>query len=70
LGGPDIAKAREAASEAAMRHAAGVLPLVKPLVEAGWSLRRVAAELTARGVKTACGGRWQAQQVADVLKRA
>jgi hypothetical protein len=70
VGSPDLAKARQAEMEAAERHAAGVLPHVLPLRERGLSLRAVAAELTARGVKTARGGRWQVEQVAELLSRA
>jgi DNA invertase Pin-like site-specific DNA recombinase len=69
LGSPNLGKARRAASEAAERHAEGVLPLVLPLRERGLSLRAIAAELTAKGVKTARGGRWQAEQVAELLRR-
>ena len=43
--------------------------LFLPLRERGLSLRAIAAELTAKGVKTARGGRWQAEQVAELLRR-
>jgi hypothetical protein len=34
------------------------------------SLREIAAALNARGIATARGGRWEAQTVANVLRRA
>src|SRR5262249_57385759 len=48
-----------------------VLPLIQQIQASGIkSLRGVARALTARGVKTACGGDWSAVQVADILRRA
>jgi len=34
------------------------------------SLRQIAAALNARGIATAHGGRWEAQTVANVMRRA
>jgi hypothetical protein len=56
--------------EAAERQAALVLPVIKPLLDGGLSLRAIARELTARGVPTARGGQWQAVQVSDIVKRS
>lgn len=75
LGNPKLAQARKEAAkvitEAADRHAANVLPLIREVRRAGaTTLRAVADALNARGVTTARGGRWQAQTVANVLARA
>ncbi len=50
--------------------AEAVAPLVRRLRGEGLSLRRVAAELNARGVRTARGRRWQAASVLGVLNAA
>jgi DNA invertase Pin-like site-specific DNA recombinase len=51
--------------------AANVLPIIERIKMAGaTSLRAIAAELTERGVKTARGGSWSAEQVNQILKRA
>src|SRR5262249_18791554 len=75
LGGPKLAEARQAATEAieasADRHAANVLPIIREIQRAGpTSLRAIAEALNARGVPTARGGRWQAQTVANLQARA
>ncbi|WYJ44138.1 recombinase family protein [Bradyrhizobium sp. 2S1] len=75
LGGPKIAEARALGSAAnktsANRFAANIVPLIRQIQESGvTSLRAVAAALSARGVPTARGGRWNAAQVANVLRRA
>ena len=49
--------------------AAQVLPFVKPLAEAGASLRQIAAELNARGIFTPRGKEWQAASVRNLLAR-
>lgn len=52
-------------------HASDVLPLAVDLKEKGASLRRIAAELTARGVLTPRGGaKWTAAGVKRVLRRS
>jgi DNA invertase Pin-like site-specific DNA recombinase len=73
LGNPRLAEARaprmRANAEEAARQTALVMPLIKPLVEQGMSLRAIARELEARGVPTARGGQWSAVQVSDILRR-
>ncbi len=67
---PDLGKARARASANAGRFRETVAPLVRRLRGEGLSLRRVAAELNARGIHTARGGRWQAASVLGVLNAA
>jgi DNA invertase Pin-like site-specific DNA recombinase len=74
LGNPRLDEVRDRVNrnliEAAERQAALVLPVIKPLLEAGLSLRAIARELVARGVPTARGGQWSAVQVSDIVKRS
>jgi DNA invertase Pin-like site-specific DNA recombinase len=75
LGGPKLAEARKAGvaaiMEAAERHAANVLPIIRDVQKAGaGTLREIAEALNARGVATARGGRWHAMTVRSVLGRA
>jgi DNA invertase Pin-like site-specific DNA recombinase len=51
---------------AAVARAEELRPILTEL--AGNSTRQIAAELTARGIPTQRGGRWQAQSVANVLR--
>jgi len=44
---------------AAMERACPLTPILAELTGAGMSIRQIAAELTARGIPTAGGGRWQ-----------
>ena len=75
LGGPRLAEARRrslaARSAAADAFAANVRPIIEQIRASGVSsLRGVARALTARGVRTARGGReWTAAQVSHVLER-
>ena len=74
LGSPVIEKARAssiATNQAnADAHAARVLPVIEAIQKTGAvSLRAIAAELTARKVKTARGGTWTAVQVSNIMKR-
>ncbi len=64
---PDLEAARRRASANAGRFRETVAPLVRRLRGEGLSLRRIAAELNARGVRTARGRRWQAASVLGVL---
>mgnify|MGYP000160647406 CR=1 FL=1 len=48
---------------------ANVLPIVRELQGEGMSLRRIAATLNERGVKTARGGIWAATTVRNILAR-
>ena len=74
LGNPRLADARAVAHARlkgdAEAHARVVSPAIREAKAAGAkSLRSIAAALNARGVATARGGRWEAQTVANVLKR-
>jgi DNA invertase Pin-like site-specific DNA recombinase len=62
-GAENLAPAHHAAAKA---RADELRPILSEL--AGRSTRQIAAELTARGIPTAKGGRWQAQSVANVLR--
>jgi hypothetical protein len=64
---PDLGKARARASANASRFRGTVAPLVQRLRSEGLSLRQVAAELNARGIKTTRGRRWQAASILGVL---
>jgi hypothetical protein len=50
--------------------AARALPLAEALRAEGLPLRQIAGRLNQSGVATARGGRWQPQQVANLLRRA
>ena len=50
-------------------HAANVLPVIEQTRAGGASFRQVAAELNARGIKTARGGAWHAATVRNILTR-
>ncbi len=75
LGNPRLADARAIANS---RHKAGadefaarVLPVITEIQKTGAeTLRAVADALNKRGVPTARGGRWEAQTVANVLRRS
>ena len=51
----------------ALAHAENVLPVVEQIRAGGASLRQIAAELNARGIKTARGGKWYATTVRNIL---
>jgi DNA invertase Pin-like site-specific DNA recombinase len=74
LGNPRLADAR-AVANARLRadadaFAKAVAPIIWEVRAAGTSsLRAVAAALNARGVPTARGGRWEAQTVANIVRR-
>jgi DNA invertase Pin-like site-specific DNA recombinase len=63
-GAETLAPAYKAAAQA---RAEELRPVLMEL--AGKTTREIAAELTARGIPTLRGGRWQAQSVANVLRR-
>ncbi|CCM78040.1 recombinase family protein [Rhizobium mesoamericanum] len=50
--------------------AARVIGFIKPLRDAGKSLREIVTALDSAGLATARGGRWTAKQVSRVLERA
>lgn len=68
-GGPvvDHTKGTASLQAKAKAFAETVAPTIRSLHDAGLSLRGVAAELTARGIKTARGGAWTAAAVRAVL---
>ena len=75
LGNPRLAEARAKAhvelKADADAHARAVVPAIREARAAGAvSLRSIAIALNARGIATARGGRWEAQTVANVLRRA
>ena len=73
LGNPRITDARAKGAVSikanAERFAANVLPFILPMKAEGASLRRIADTLNQRGIATARGGKWEATQVADILRR-
>jgi DNA invertase Pin-like site-specific DNA recombinase len=56
--------------QAAMERARQLAPVLAELKTSGMSARRMAAELTARGISTPTGARWHAQTVIRMLDRA
>jgi len=61
---------RASLARRADRHAANVLPIIDDIRRQGaGSLREIAAQLTARGVRTARGGAWTATAVSNLLDR-
>lgn len=75
LGGPKLAKVRARGHATGRKRADAFAGNVRPVIEqirssGVTSLRRVAEALTARGIPTARGGVWSAQQVANVMKRS
>ena len=59
--GAAVNKARASA------HAENVLPVIEQIRAGGASLRQIAAELNARGIKTARGGKWHATTIRNIL---
>lgn len=53
----------------AFTHAKNVLPVIEQIMAGGASLRQIADDLNARGIKTARGGLWYAGTVKNVLAR-
>ena len=51
----------------ALAHAENVLPVIEQIRVGGASLRQIAAELNARGIKTARGGKWHATTVRNII---
>lgn len=51
----------------ARAHALNVMPVIEQSRSGGASLRQIAAELNARGIKTARGGKWHATTVRNIL---
>ncbi len=51
------------------QHAANVLPVIRQVAAHGASLRQIADELNARGIKTARGGLWYAGTVRNIMAR-
>ena len=51
------------------QYAGNVLPIIKEIAAGGASLHQIAAELNARGVKTARGGQWYATTIRNLINR-
>lgn len=62
-------KRNDAVRANAHARASRVEGIVRPLRDAGKTLREIAGELNRAGVATARGGKWQASQVMRVLER-
>ena len=56
-------------AQKACMHATNVLPVIRQIAAGGASLRQIADELNARGIKTARGGLWYATTVRNVMAR-
>jgi DNA invertase Pin-like site-specific DNA recombinase len=70
LGNPRRSIANAAHKAGADAHTAIVAPVIAEARAAGAkSLRQIAAALNGRGIARARGGRWEAQTVANVLRR-
>ena len=73
LGNPNLAPVQAlgtAMVEAKADHfAANILPIIKPMREAGATLRQIAEALNSRGIPTARKGTWAATQVSAILDR-
>jgi DNA invertase Pin-like site-specific DNA recombinase len=54
----------------AIERARQLAPVLAELLDAGMSARRIAAELTARGIAAPGGGRWHGQSVLRMMERA
>jgi DNA invertase Pin-like site-specific DNA recombinase len=54
---------------AALNHANQIKDVLVELAASGMSVRQIAAELTARGIPTARGGRWHPQNVIRAMQR-
>ena len=50
-----------------LAHAENVLPVIEQIRAEGASLRQIATELNARGIKTARGGKWHATTVRNTI---
>ena len=74
LGNPRLAKTRDAINSLskakADSFATSLAPMIREVQAAGArTLREIAAALNNRGTATARGGRWEAQTVANLLRR-
>lgn len=69
----NLEEAQQLASEArqttADEFASRVWPVIGPMREQGLSLRKIAEQLNELRIPTARGGRWEAVQVSNILKR-
>ncbi|MGY3551184.1 recombinase family protein [Bradyrhizobium sp. USDA 4469] len=70
-GGPivDQRLGTDAARKAADAFAASVAPIIREMRDHDMSLRRIADELSAKGIRTPRGGTWTAASVRNVLAR-
>lgn len=62
-------KGAESNARKADQHAANVLPVIRQIAARSASLRKIADELNARGIKTVRGGLWHAATVRNVMVR-
>ncbi len=62
-------KGAERNAKNADQYAANVLPIIRQIAARGSSLRQIAGELNARGIKTARGGLWYAGTVRNIIAR-
>jgi DNA invertase Pin-like site-specific DNA recombinase len=74
LGNPRLSEARAIANAAhkagADAHTVIVAPVIAEAQAVGAkSLRQIAAALNARGIATSRGGKWEAQTVANIMRR-
>ena len=74
LGNPRLAEARAAVNarskEGADKFAASIISAIREARTRGArSLRQIASALNVQGIPTARGGRWEAQTVANILRR-
>lgn len=67
---PDAKSGGETVSNAADTFAKRVGPMAQEMRQAGMGLATIAAELTAKGIRTARGGAWTATAVRNVLARS
>lgn len=69
-----LAKARAKLAESQEKNTkalrAEVLPIIRELVQQGWSFRAVAAHLNTKGIASTRGGTWSASTVIRMLKSA
>jgi DNA invertase Pin-like site-specific DNA recombinase len=66
---PDAALATIARQKAADGFASAVAPMLREMQATGASLRKIAAEMAVKGIRTAQGGKWTATAVKNAMAR-
>lgn len=66
---PDTMKAADARQKAAEARAADLGPMMQEMRGQGWSLAKIAAEMTSKSICTPRGGAWTADTVKRILDR-